>query len=398
MICNIKKIRSKMFIIVGMATALLLTVPLYAVDQIDVGDSSAPFVVDIIDNINDNNLELFIGNSSGTILYYEQSGSDDDGTPQYNENPGFNPLGGEDVGDNSVPTFIDIDNDDDFDAFIGNSSGTILYYENTGLDTNPDLDSRTGNANPLIGIDVGDDSAPTFVDIDSDGDFDAFIGNNSGTILYYENTGDVATSDFSDQTNAVNPLSTFDVGENSAPAFIDIDGDGDFDAFVGELTGVINYYENTDPSDNKDDPTFVERVGTLNPFNGEDVGLNSIPCIVDIYNDGDVDAFIGDSAGQITYSKNVGIDYLTIKRSGSGGGSVESDPDGIDCGSDCEETYIEIDEEITLTASPDNDSDFEGWSGDCSGSGSEITITISGDMNCTAEFSDDSCFISVASQ
>jgi hypothetical protein len=91
-----------------------------------------------------------------------------------------------DVGDRSTPTFVDINNDGDFDAFIGERYGAIKYYENTGTATSPTFTEHTGGDNPL-NVDVGYYSTPTFVDIYDDGDFDAFIGEGYGTINYYEN-------------------------------------------------------------------------------------------------------------------------------------------------------------------------------------------------------------------
>ena len=40
-------------------------------------------------------------------------------------------------------------------------------------------------------------------------------------------------------------FSGIDVGINSAPAFADLDNDGDKDLIIGELDGNLNYYENT---------------------------------------------------------------------------------------------------------------------------------------------------------
>ena len=43
-----------------------------------------------------------------------------------------------------------------------------------------------------------------------------------------------------------NPFGLTDVGSYSSPVFVDIDGDGDLDAFIGERFGGIRYFENTD--------------------------------------------------------------------------------------------------------------------------------------------------------
>ena len=51
----------------------------------------------------------------------------------------------------------------------GERYGTLIYIENTGTSTAPVFVRRTGSANPFAGIDVGQYSAPAFSDIDGDG-------------------------------------------------------------------------------------------------------------------------------------------------------------------------------------------------------------------------------------
>ncbi|PIV43335.1 MAG: hypothetical protein COS26_00685, partial [Candidatus Nealsonbacteria bacterium CG02_land_8_20_14_3_00_40_11] len=59
---------------------------------------------------------------------------------------------------------------------------------------------------------------------------------------------------------------------------------------------------------------------------------------------------------------------LTVYKTGTGSGTVTSDPLGIDCGSDCTENYASG-TLVALSAAPASDSDFAGWSGACSGTG-----------------------------
>lgn len=82
---------------------------------------------------------------------------------------------------------------------------------------------------------------------------------------------------------------------------------------------------------------------------------------------------------------------LSVAKNGSGDGTITSDIAGIDCGADCDESY-EVGTDITLTASPDANSQFVSWSGtgNCSTasqSNSNVTsLTINQDSNCTANF------------
>jgi outer membrane protein assembly factor BamB len=75
---------------------------------------------------------------------------------------------------------------------------------------------------------------------------------------------------------------------------------------------------------------------------------------------------------------------LTVTKSGTGGGTVTSDPAGIACGADCSESYAE-NTQVTLTATPDTNSDFTGWSGACTGSGG-CTVTMTDAKGVTASF------------
>ena len=65
---------------------------------------------------------------------------------------------------------------------------------------------------------------------------------------------------------------------------------------------------------------------------------------------------------------------LNVTKAGTGSGMITSSPAGISCGADCTEVYTSG-TLVTLTATPDNNSSFAGWSGACTGSGT-CTVTM----------------------
>ena len=80
----------------------------------------------------------------------------------------------------------------------------------------------------------------------------------------------------------------------------------------------------------------------------------------------------------------VPIDYgLTVSKEGDCTGTVTSNPAGIDCGADCSEDYVEG-TVVALTATPDADCTFGGWSGDADCADAQVTMN--GDRHCVATF------------
>ncbi len=68
---------------------------------------------------------------------------------------------------------------------------------------------------------------------------------------------------------------------------------------------------------------------------------------------------------------------LTITNAGTGSGSVSSNPTG---------TSFPAGTQVTLTSSPDANSVFSGWSGDCSGTMTTCQVTMTANMSVTATF------------
>ena len=205
-----------------------------------------------------------------------------------------NPFAGFDVGNSSAPTFVDLDGDGDLDLVSGENHGNFNFYRNDGSN----FTEQTGGNNPLNGFNVGFTSTPTFVDLDGDGDLDLVGGEGDGIFNFYRNDG----SNFTEQTGGNNPLNGFDVGAESTPTFVDLDGDGDLDLVSGENSGIFNFYRN-------DGSNFTEVTGGNNPLDGFDVGDFSTPTFVDLDGDGDLDLISGEFNGTFNFYRNDGSNF-----------------------------------------------------------------------------------------
>ena len=77
---------------------------------------------------------------------------------------------------------------------------------------------------------------------------------------------------------------------------------------------------------------------------------------------------------------------LNAAKTGTGSGTVGSAPAGIDCGTNCAENYPSF-TKVTLTATPEPGSTFEGWGGACSdATGDTCELTMLEDLDAVATF------------
>ncbi len=249
----------------------------------------------------DGDADLVIGEFN-TLHYFENTGTLAE--PVFTERTGTdNPLEEVSVLGYSAPTFGDLDGDGDPDLIVMDGRNEIAYFENTGTATAPDFTQRTGAASPLDGMDAGGYNTSTFSDLDGDGDLDLAVGNNDGGIHYFENTGTSVNPGFTQRTDSDNPFNNIDAGYDSAPVFIDIDDDKDVDLVVGNSGRDILYFENTGTLT---EPGFTQRSDFDNPFHGADVGSYTAPEFADLNGDGKLDLVVGNVDSAILYLENTG--------------------------------------------------------------------------------------------
>jgi hypothetical protein len=247
-----------------------------------------------VDIDDDGDLDAFIGEADGNISYFANTGSAS--SPAFAA-PQTNPFGLVKVQDFSSPALGDIDGDGDLDAFIGDVDGNINYFANTGSASSPAFAAPQVNPFGLINL-IGGFITPELADIDDDGDLDAFIGDGNGDINYFANTGSASSPAFA--APQTNPFGLIKVEDSSAsPELVDLEGDGDLDAFIGAGYGYVLYFTNTGSASS---PAFA--APQTNPFGLADVGAGNSPKVVDIDNDGDLDALVGNGQGFIHFFRN----------------------------------------------------------------------------------------------
>jgi hypothetical protein len=257
-------------------------------NQIDVGKQNAPVFTDID---SDGDMDLFIGNGVGKISFYRNTGTTQQ--PQWAlETEEYNQINAGWLG---VPVFADIDADGDKDLFVGKGVGSINFYRNVGSAIQPQWNLENDEYNQ---IKVDWANSPFFIDIDADSDLDLFVGDGDGNISFYRNTGTPQQPAWDLEDNKYND---YYFRDNSSPVFADIDTDGDVDMFIGEKSGQINYYRNTGTS-YEPNWEFVTK-----HYNEIDVGSGNAPTFTDIDADGDMDMYICEGSWSwIYFYRNIG--------------------------------------------------------------------------------------------
>lgn len=212
-----------------------------------------------------------------------------------------------DVGSESAPALADLDDDGDLDLLVSNKiepgnprTGGLFLFENTGTATAPAFAAR----GPVPGLPEGYHYAPAFGDLDGDGDLDMLLGSWRDRIAYYRNDGPArpggGMAPMPALTLVDSAVATLTRGRNTTPALADMDGDGDLDLFVGEASGALNYYRNDGG------PAAPAFQLVSDEFQGIDAGRRSAPAVLDVDGDGDWDLAIGSEAGDLRIYVNEG--------------------------------------------------------------------------------------------
>lgn len=284
--------------------------------MLDFGSAAAPAIFDYnLDGMPD----ILVGNygyldtcwySSGFLLTCRYRGQLalllNNGTPQ---NPAFQLIDhnfldlpslfpAEEVPFGLVPTFGDLDGDEDQDLLIGTAQGKLLFFENVA--------PQGAQAQFILretsfqNIQAGPFIAPQCFDLDNDGLIDLLIGKRDGTITYYRNTGSpqnpqmTMVTDFLGGVDVTDPeLSYYGY---CVPHFFR-DQQGKTYLFAGSEFGQIFFYQNIDQNLNGNFQLVMKNYLWI------DEGWKTALAITWLDNDEYPDMIVGNQSGGLGYFK-----------------------------------------------------------------------------------------------
>ncbi|MBS1637447.1 MAG: T9SS type A sorting domain-containing protein [Bacteroidetes bacterium] len=212
------------------------------------------------------------------------------------------------VGEGAYPCLFDADADGKLDLLIGNvgyytgntNLSKIAYYRNTGTAAAPSFSLITRDYQNLTTYNLTG-MFPTFADLDGDFDNDMIIGDFNGNLHYFQNTAIFGTPAVFG--NYVANYFNIDVGNNATPQLVDVNKDGLVDLLIGNQTGKLTYYKNTGTTSN---PNFVLQTASFGGVNVKQYGWLTGYSVPFLYNDAGVSKLlVGSEVGNIYLFDNI---------------------------------------------------------------------------------------------
>ena len=213
------------------------------------------------------------------------------------------------------PTLGDLDGDNLTDMLVGNLNGTVVAYKNTGTASAPIWSSAPAGWNISTpcndGVGAASFSAPALVDLNGDGLLDLFIGTRERNCVY-QNTGTTSAPIWTRKTAW--DLSGLETNRFYTPSFADLDGDGKVDLMLGNVLSDLRAFRNT-TTDITTGPVWTRNTAWDIPYVVTD---KPAPALGDLDGDGLIDLLIGTSYGTVIAYKNTGTTASPVWTSAGG--------------------------------------------------------------------------------
>ncbi len=229
-----------------------------------------------------------------TFAYYRNTGTANN--PEYTfVDYNYLDLDQQNYGLRTVPTFGDIDGDNDEDLLMGLQDGSLIYYENTSTGNGAQFNTPVPGFNDNLGnpIETEGFAYPQLFDLDDDGLLDLLLGTKDGHIEYYRNIGTATNPSFELTNEFLGNIDMTISNPNTlaSPHFFRV-GDSTH-LFAGSADGRLFYYDSIDGQlDPGEDFNLVS-----SKYLNLDVEAYSTFWVEDIDGDGNLNMFVGQDLG-----------------------------------------------------------------------------------------------------